>query len=247
MPTLKRVRKAYEQVSDQLRDLILSGDFPIGTRLPNESVLAERLGVSRATVREALRALTAQNLIRTIKGRGGGSYVTRPTVDHVSEYLISNINLLAEAKDVSLEELLEARLLLEVPAARLAATRRQDEDLVRVESLIPDDPMRLTTADRAQTNAAFHSALQECCGNTLLTLATSPILVILQQFISRSSLPKSYFLEVNEQHRRIAAAVRAGDPNRASEEMHDHVEFLRPYYTKVWRSAAKDAPMRPGK
>ena len=84
-------------------------------------MLAREFGVSRATVREALRILAAQNLIRTTKGAGGGSYVTLPTVDHISEFLRGNLNLLSEAEHVSLEELLEVRELVEVPAARLAA------------------------------------------------------------------------------------------------------------------------------
>ncbi|MGH3039100.1 MAG: FadR/GntR family transcriptional regulator, partial [Gaiellaceae bacterium] len=75
---VRRVRKAYEQVNDQLRELIVSGELAPGERLPNEAVLAREFGVSRATVREALRILTAQNLIRTTKGAGGGSYVTLP-------------------------------------------------------------------------------------------------------------------------------------------------------------------------
>ena len=88
--SVRRVRKAYEQVADQLRDLIVSGGSREGERLPNETVLAREFGVSRATVREALRLLTAQSLIRTAKGAGGGTYVTMPTVDHVSEFLNSS-------------------------------------------------------------------------------------------------------------------------------------------------------------
>ena len=65
---IHRVKKAYEQVHDQLRDLIVRGELPRGQRLPNEAVLASQFGVSRGTVREALRVLAAQNLIRTAKG-----------------------------------------------------------------------------------------------------------------------------------------------------------------------------------
>src|SRR5207302_10359861 len=121
-----RVRKPHEQVADQLPDLIVSGELERGERLPNETVLAREFGVSRATVREALRLLTAQSLIRTAKGAGGGTYVTLPTVDHVSQFLNSALNLLTAADHVTLEELLEAREALEVPAARLAARRRSE-------------------------------------------------------------------------------------------------------------------------
>ena len=70
---IARVRKAYEQVADQIRELIMTGAISPGQRLPNEAALTAQFGVSRATVREALRVLAAQNLIRTSKGSTGGS------------------------------------------------------------------------------------------------------------------------------------------------------------------------------
>jgi GntR family transcriptional repressor for pyruvate dehydrogenase complex len=85
--SVRRVRKAYEQVADQLRELILTGQIAPEQRLPNEAALASQFGVSRPTIREALRVLSAQALIRTTKGSSGGSFVTLPTVDHISEFL----------------------------------------------------------------------------------------------------------------------------------------------------------------
>ena len=107
-------------------------------------------------MREALRLLAAQNLIRTAKGAGGGSYVTLPTVDHISEFLHSSLNLLTESQHVSLEELLEAREALEVPAARLAAQRRREADVERLKAAIPPDPLRLAPHDQFAYNSEFH-------------------------------------------------------------------------------------------
>ena len=121
-PTLRRVRKSYEQVADQLRELIVSGRLAQGERLPTETLLSAEVGVSRATVREALRLLAAQGLIRTTKGAGGGSYVTVPSASDVSESLRSGLGRLARAEHVTLDELVEARALLEVPAVEV--TRR---------------------------------------------------------------------------------------------------------------------------
>src|SRR5437773_12556446 len=89
--SVRRVREAFGQVADQLRDLIASGALLPGQRLPTEVELGAEFGVSRATVREALRLLAAHNLIRTAKGVGGGSYVNVPTVAHVSELVSSNL------------------------------------------------------------------------------------------------------------------------------------------------------------
>ncbi len=166
--------KAYEQVAGRLREQILEGVLPEGARLPNEIVLAEQYGVSRATVREALRLLTAQSLIRTAKGAGGGSYVTVPTAASLSESLRSGIGLLSAAADVTLDELLEARELLEVPAARLAAQRRGQE-LERLRAAIPAEPLRLPIDEQFAYNKEFHVALVEATGNVLLRIAAEPI------------------------------------------------------------------------
>ena len=170
-PPVVRVRKAYEQVYDQLRDLIIRGELPRGERLPGEIVLARQFGVSRGTVREALRALEAHNLIRTAKGASGGSFVTLPTVDHVSEFLEANISLLSEANDVTLEEFLETRRLLEVFAARQCALRRDDDDLARLRETILENPDELGTEQRYVYNQQFHTAVLDAAGNTLLRIA----------------------------------------------------------------------------
>ncbi len=206
-----------------------------GSRLPNEQVLAREFGVSRATLREALRALAAQNLIRTAKGAGGGSYVTLPSADGVAGFLHSSITLMADADDVTLEELLEARELLEVPAARLAARRRTEEELGRLRETIPDEPLRLGPDQQFVYNQDFHSVVLDGCGNTLLSIAAQPIFGVLQRNLARSTLGARFHRAINDQHRSIAAAIEAGDAEAAGDEMHAHLGFLRPYYEQAWR------------
>jgi len=198
-------------------------------------MLAAEYGVSRATVREALRLLAAQNLIRTAKGATGGSYVTLPSADHLSESLRSGIGLLAEARDLSLEELLEARELLEVPAARLAAARRGEEDVERLRAAIPDEPRQLGTAEQFVYNRDFHSVVIESCGNVLLSIAAQPIFSVLQTRLVRSTLGTRFHRAVNDHHHAIAAAIDAADAEAAAGEMLEHLQYLRPFYEKAWR------------
>jgi GntR family transcriptional repressor for pyruvate dehydrogenase complex len=238
---VRRVRKAYEQVADQLRDLIVSGELVRGERLPNETVLAREFGVSRATVREALRLLTAQSLIRTAKGAGGGTYVTLPSVDHVSQFLNSALNLLAAADHVTLEELLEAREALELPAARLAALRRSDEAVEQLRTAIPPDPAKLAPTEQFVYNVDFHTSVIAASGNAFLMMAAQPLFQILQTSLARSSLGAQFHRGTNEQHRAIVAAIQAGDARRAEREMRSHLEFLRPHYERTWRYAIRVA------
>src|SRR5581483_9186532 len=218
--------KQYELVAERLRDRVVHGELQPGERLPNEAALAVHFGVSRATIREALRVLAAQNLIRTSKGAGGGSYVTLPSVGGVSEFVQSSISLLADADDVTLEELLEARELLEVPAARLAARRRD---------AIPDQPLRLGTQRQFVCNQDFHLAVIEGSRNALLTIAAQPVFAVLQRNLARSKLGARFHRTINQHHRAITAAIEAGDADAAGSEMYSHLEFLRPYYERAWR------------
>jgi len=232
---LRRVRKAYEQVAEQLRELIFSGALSPTQRLPSEAALASQFGVSRATIREALRVLSAQDLIRTTKGAAGGSFVTVPSIAHVSDSLVANINLLSQARDVSLDDFLEVREFLEVPAARPAARRSEPEDLEALRRAVPARPLTLSTDEQFVHNRDFHSALVMASGNQLLAIATQPVFVVLQTHLQRSTLGRKFHQTINQDHRRILAAVESGDADAAAAEMHRHLEFLGPMYDKAWR------------
>lgn len=231
---LQRVRKAYEQVYDQLRDLIMRGELGRGQRLPGEAALARDFGVSRGTVREALRLLAAQNLIRTAKGAGGGSFVTLPTADHVSEVLQANIRLLNETREVSAEEMLETRELLETFAAGMAARRRTQDDLDRLRACIIDDPLELGTERQHAGNTSFHATLLEASGNTLLAIAAQPVFAILQTNMRRREIEPETLARVNEDHRAILTAVQDGDADAAARHMREHLAMLRETYVRLW-------------
>lgn len=236
---LQRVRKAYEQVYDQLRELIMHGELERGQRLPGEAALAREFGVSRGTVREALRLLAAQNLIRTAKGAGGGSFVTLPTADHVSEVLQANIRLLNESREVSAQDMLEARELLEAFAARMAARRRHKDDLDRLRACIIEDPLELGTERQHARNTAFHRALLEASGNTLLAIAAQPVFAILQTNMRRREIERGTLAQVNDDHRHILAAVEEGDADAAEQCMREHLAMLRETYVRLWKHAGE--------
>jgi DNA-binding FadR family transcriptional regulator len=217
--------------------LVVEGTLHPGSRLPNEEVLAREYGVSRATLREALRSLAAEDLIRTAKGARGGTYVRLPRPERVAGFLHSSITLMADADDVTLDELLEARALLEVPAARLAALRRSDDELVRLREAIPARPLRLRVDEQFAYNQGFHTVLLTACGNTLLSIAAQPVFGVLQRNLARARLGVRFHRTINDQHRTIAAAIEARDDRLAEDEMHAHLEFLRPYYERAWRAS----------
>jgi GntR family transcriptional repressor for pyruvate dehydrogenase complex len=239
-PPVRRVRKAYEQVYDQLRELIVRGELKRGERLPGEIVLARQFGVSRGTVREALRVLAAHNLVWTAKGATGGTFVTLPTVDHISAFLQANIALLSEANHVTLEEFLEARRLLEVFAARQCALRRTDADIERLRQTVVE-PAGLPVEEQFLHNKEFHGAVLDGAGNTLLRIAAQPIFSILQTNLTREALSARFAERVDRDHRAILEAIERGDGDAAAAEMDGHLRYLSRTYKSMWTAGRPSA------
>jgi DNA-binding FadR family transcriptional regulator len=227
-------RRQSDEVAGRLRELVLQGELQPGARLPTETALAEEFGVSRATLREALRSLAAQDLIRTARGAGGGSYVTLPSRAGVSSFLHNSLTVMTGAREITLDELLEARELLEVPAARLAAERIDEDGLARLRGQIPGEPTRLTPQTQFVFNQDFHSVVIESSGNALLTIAATPIFGVLQTNLDRARFGRRFHELVNGEHVLIADAIAAGDADAAAAHMREHLQHIRPYYEKAW-------------
>lgn len=234
LSSLSRVRKAYEQVYDQLRAKILSGELPRGQRLPTEMALAAKFGVSRGTIREALRLLIAENLISTAKGAGGGNFVMLPTVDHLSEFMQRNIALLSHTDDVTLAEFLEARELIEIFAVRQAASRRTAQHISALRATLCED--ELTSEAQSLENERFHGILVDACGNTLLQIAAQPIFSVLHTHLERSILPNDFPRTVCEEHKLILQDIESGDPDAAEARMRDHLAQLSDVFRTIWRA-----------
>ena len=112
------------QIAKAIRDAIISGDLPVDERLPSEAELSEQFNVSRPTVREALKRLAAQSLIRTQRGATGGAFVARLSFEAAQAQQITTSTLLISMNAVSFATACEARYTLERACASLSAQRR---------------------------------------------------------------------------------------------------------------------------
>src|ERR1700730_3111191 len=119
------VPKASDVLAREIRERILSGELVEGTALPAERELVKQTQMSRATVREALRILEVQNLVRVRTGRAGGAFVQRPT----TKSMASSVSMLIRGQKIKLADLMEPREALEPFCAELAARNRTDDDL----------------------------------------------------------------------------------------------------------------------
>lgn len=231
------VLPAYEQVANQLQELIIKGTLTVGERLPAEGVMAAQFGVSRSTIREALRGLSSQRLVHTKRGVSGGTFVAEPSSEHVHTYLETTIGLLSGADVVSVDEILEARELFEVPAARLAAVRRSEDDLSRLRATLAPHEETDPPPHGYEGHKEFHFAILKASGNQLLDVITGPVFSVLETRFVRDRASSGFWAAVETDHQDIFDAITAGDSEASAQFMHTHLERLRPMYERFDRAA----------
>ena len=227
--------RLYRRIAEQLRVLIVSGEYPVGTRLPPERELATQLGVSRPSLREALIALEVAGLVEIRVG--SGIYARKPD-SHETGIVLQN--------EEGPFELIRARALIEPEVAAQAARnlKRVQLDPIRaaIDTMEADAAAgRIPTAGDRQ----FHVRIAEAAENSVLTN------VVGQLFDGRSNTlfvkladyfenPKSWAAAIAE-HRRVLDALAARDPDAAREAMRSHLQLSHKRFAAAWPQAKKPA------
>ncbi len=212
-----RPTRASTDVIAQIREAIFSGRFRPGDRLPTEREMAQQFGVSRVTVRDALRALEAAGLIRVKVGGQGGPYVSEPDINLLSDSLGTHLQL----RGTTFRELAEARLALETTAARLAAERATEDDLLtlRVAAQAPPVP-----GAAAGTSLDFHTALVASAHNgALLAMFMATRALIQEAFDALHRLQPDMATAARNAHTELCDALERRDADRAVRIMRDHM------------------------
>lgn len=215
-----QVPKASEVLANDLRESILNGTFPEGTVLPTEREMVAQTQMSRTTVREALRILEVQGLVRIRTGRSGGTFVQRPDGDSVA----NSVSLLIRGRKIRMTALLEAREGIEPVCAQLAAKYRTDEDLRLLDAANAAISAAGPLEEFLQANVDWHVAVAAASRNELL----SGFMVALSRAIYASTNNQGFVnAEVRRTalraHERITEAIRAGDTDAALRRMTRHV------------------------
>jgi GntR family transcriptional repressor for pyruvate dehydrogenase complex len=215
------VPKASDVLANDLRERILTGEFPEGTALPPERELVIQTAMSRTTVREALRILEVQGLVRIKTGRAGGAFVQRPGKDSVA----SSVSLLIRGQQIRLADLLETREAIEPFCARLAARNRTDGDLARLDAankaIAASDG---TLAQFLQANVDWHVGVATASHNELLTgMMTALSRAIYTATENEEFVDAEVRRTTVRAHRSITDAIRAQDPEAAVRRMSRHV------------------------
>ncbi|MER7006998.1 FadR/GntR family transcriptional regulator [Dactylosporangium sp. NPDC000555] len=219
------VAPAYQVLAERIRDDIMSGQLRPGERLPAEPQLCEQSGLSRSTVREALRLLSSQHLIVTMRGVNGGSFVAEPDAHVLGDSLSDGVGLLLASGAVTGENFLEIRRMLEVPAAGLAASRRKPHHLADLERAM-FDPDFDDLERRIEAHSAFHLAVAAATGNPLLSLVVRPLYNMSDRYAVEAA-PPPFWWAVDRDHRALLAAIRDGDAALAMELARAHIDNIR--------------------
>ncbi|WP_306755279.1 FadR/GntR family transcriptional regulator [Paracoccus actinidiae] len=216
------------QVSDLIRMAILEGRLALDERLPTEEELARRFGISRPTVREALKVLAAQNLIRSRRGPTGGTFVNRPGAAGAARAITDAATLLVGMGHFNIDEIVTARVETEALCCRLAALNRGDGDLAALASEIAlQQDQALSDEDFCGSDVRFHRAVVQATGN-------GPLQMMMHAMIE-SFIPITNMLIYRDHERRrtvaahekIRAAIGARDADKAEQLMRGHVRGMR--------------------
>jgi GntR family transcriptional regulator, transcriptional repressor for pyruvate dehydrogenase complex len=204
----------FEETVERLGTAIRLGLLGPGAQLPPERELAEQLGISRSTLRQALTALTQSGHLVAVRGRGGGWFVADPPPRPAAE----------PVELATWRELLDYRIAVEVGVATLAAERAGAGDLAQLERQV--DAMR-KVGDFAvfrQADVFFHLGLAEATGSSRLLAAMTEVQGAMSELIGHIAHPPEVLERSNAQHARLVALLARGDATRAARLVREHLE-----------------------
>ncbi|MFQ5960251.1 MAG: FadR/GntR family transcriptional regulator [Candidatus Methylomirabilales bacterium] len=219
---LKAVKKTrvYEDIVAQLKELIAHGKLRPGDQLPSERELSEMFQVSRASVREAIRALESVGLIEIRQGEG--TYIASS-----AETLLASLgSALAQHQD-PLYQVFEARKLLEPATAALAAERATVEEVAKLEAILTEQATQIAEGETGvEADTRFHSTLAEAARNEVLLRLNDAIVDSLRETRVRSLQTQGRPARSLAGHQEILEAIRLKDPAKAREAMLNHLETI---------------------
>ena len=210
-----------EEVADRIRALILDGTFPPGQPLPAERVLAERFGVSRGSIRDALRILEMIGLLEARHGQG--TFPRELTVERLVAPLASVMTYRHDLRD----ELLDVRRMFEPAVARFAALRATEEDFDDLQRIVDAQREKLKTGRSAIVeDSAFHATLARSTRNRVVVSIMAILNDLLVESRAQSLRQKGRPARSVDGHEAVVAALRRRDPDAAAQAMYKHIDQI---------------------
>jgi GntR family transcriptional repressor for pyruvate dehydrogenase complex len=222
--------KVYEQVIDQIKDMIAEGTLNKGDRLPSERSLVEQLQVSRASLREALRALEVIGLVECKQGEG--NYIKTSFEDN----LLEPLSIMYRLERSNPKEIWELRKTMEVEAVGLAAKRVTDAQLKELSELLLSFNDEEDETYNAEIDKQFHYKLAECSGNILIYNILKTVSVLVEDFIkgarTKILMDKENKKVLFKQHKAMFIAVEKHSSVEARKAMREHLDYAMEFMEK---------------
>lgn len=238
-----RSARAFEEIAAQIRNELSEGRLQVGSRLPAERALAEQFGVSRNTLREALRSLEHAGLIRLQKGATGGAFICEGSGEAIASGLLDMYHL----GSIQPAQLTEARIWFESISVREACARATPADLDALRQnikLATEASERGDFDTRAEHHLDFHRHLARMTGNPIMVIVMNGVLDVLRHFIRTIGAYENSF--VLPSRRRFIKHMESGNADAAVAEMETSLKRLqKSYLSRVESAAAKSAGRKP--
>jgi DNA-binding FadR family transcriptional regulator len=212
-------QRLSEEVYRQLKEAILGGYYKPGDRLPSEKAFCQTFGVGRPVVREALRSLENSGLITVRPGSGGGAFAQK--ID--SSILAGTFEGIIKMDNVSLEELTEARLALEMGALPLVFKRIRAEDLEELERNLKEVRDNLERGIRGKRNLGFHVLLLKASGNQLLSKIAEALMGLMGNLLEEHEYSVERSRQVLKIHEQLIHLLRTRQHDKATQVLKAHI------------------------
>ena len=214
--------KLSDKIVEQIKNQILLGEFKPGDKLPSENELCEMFQVSRTSVREAIKMLSAQGLAKVMRGRG--IFVEQLDLEH----LLRMTYPIILTSQTDLEDVMHIRIVLEKESASLAAKNATADDILQMERIIKKSMLIDENAPRAfeeisEANSAFHRMRAKSSRAKVLLHAIQPLWYLIEQSRRITLNAPARKLKSVQEHARILEAVKAHDPAQALAEISNHL------------------------
>jgi DNA-binding FadR family transcriptional regulator len=221
------------QIADKVRGDILEGRLTPNEKLPTEEEMAIRYGVSRPTVREALKRLSAQNLIRSKRGPGGGNFVNEATLDQLAPTVTSAAMMLTTLGDIPMEQVFAACRELEGLCLRLTMERRDAglPDRLR-EALACQRDASISDEDFCACDIRFHRLIVDACDNVIIRLALYTVIEALMPVTNMIITRTRSRDEITRHHAALLDAIERDDPTAAHEVLTSLITYRENEYAK---------------
>lgn len=209
----------YTSISNRIEEKIKTGELPVNQKLPSERLLASEFGVSRTVIREALKVLAEKGLIKAFVGRG--NYVSLPEND----FLIDKFETAIDNRNINIEDIVEARQIIESAVVKRAARCASDQDIAKLKAIYDemDNKIEDLTAF-TELDAHFHLQIAACTGNELLGLISKTLNNVTDRNVLFANYDVKLRKNAQKEHKNIIKAIEERDETEGEDAIFRHIK-----------------------